>query len=140
MKLALLLLAIILPLLLLPAKINAKQYEPMEAASVFVDCLIHARAGEACAVATPQSADDIRFYTTWVRDAVADTPHDIRFQATHILNPNENATEGYVKGVVSAKNNDGEWCDIHILTFKLVKASHGGWIVDYDRNNVVWCH
>lgn len=140
MKAALLLLAIVLPLLLLPSKSKTKRYEPMEAATVFVDYLIHAQAVEACTVATPQSADDIYFYTTWVHDAVADNPDNVRFLATHVLKPEDGDTEGYVKGVLSVKNNDGKWCEIHSLVFKLVYTSQRGWIVDYDMNNVEWCH
>lgn len=139
MKATLLLLAIVLPLLLLPSKKRVEQQSPMQIAALFVDNLIHAQVEEACGVATPQSADDIHFYATWVQDAIADNPDNIRFTATHVLIPNDDNTIGYVKGVVSVQDNEGQWSDIHILTFRLVEASQRGWVVDYDMNNVVWC-
>lgn len=140
MKATLLLLAIVLPLLLIPSKSHTQRLSPLQTASVFVDNLIYAQVEEACSVATPQSADDIQFYATWVQDAIADNPDNIRFTATHVLIPNDDNTIGYVKGVVSVQDNEGQWSDIHILTFRLVEASQRGWVVDYDMNNVEWCH
>ncbi len=140
MKLTLLAVAILLPLILLPKQKENEYAPPMHVVPQFVDLLIHAQATEACKLATPQSADDIHFYATWINEAVAHKPRgNVRFEVTHMYKTSLKDAMRYVKGKVSVKNDKGEWKDMHIITLQVVKDVARGWVVHYDNTLTQWC-
>lgn len=136
-KVVITLLVILLPCVWLIGT-GQRESEPMRVARAFAHHLIHARYNEACALATPQSVDDIMFYATWMGSHAynPDTDH-VRFNITHarLLMPAD--TVNVVHGKVLVAQPDGEERELHPLELTL-RYTLDGWLVDYTAPTSMW--
>ena len=110
----------------------------MRVARTFANHLIHARYNEACAIATPQSVDDVMFYATWMGNQPYDGEDDrIRFKGTHaqLLMPDD--TVNVVRGKVLVELPDDEERVLHNLELKMLYTLDG-WVVDYETPTSMW--
>lgn len=115
-----------------------RESEPMRLSREFAHHLIHARYNEACAMATPQSADDIRFYASWVGEQADEVAAaDMRFKITHaqLLMPSD--TTNIIHGKVMVKDATGEERMLHKLNIKMLYTLDG-WLVDYEAPASMW--
>lgn len=115
---------------------QGRESEPMRMARTFADHLIHARYNEACAVATPQSVDDICFYSTWMGAHSYDAGQ-VRFKVTHaeLLMPDD--TVNHISGKVLVMQPDGQEQELHNLELKML-FTLDGWVVDYETPVTMW--
>ena len=116
----------------------ACESEPMRLSREFANHLIHARYNEACALAPPQSVDDIAHYALWVGSQADEMAvADMRFKITHarLLMPAD--TINVVHGDVLIKDNAGEEILLHKLSLKMIYTIDG-WLVDYVAPTSMW--
>lgn len=136
-KTILTLLVILLPCVWLIGS-GQRENEPMRVARAFANHLIHGRYDEACAIATPQSVDEVQFYATWMGHQAynSDTNH-VRFKITHahLLMPAD--TVNMVYGKVLVAQPEGEEIELHRLELKLLYTSDR-WLVDYKAPTTMW--
>ncbi|MBR2378432.1 MAG: hypothetical protein IKA91_03225 [Bacteroidaceae bacterium] len=136
-KVVITLLVILLPCIWLIGS-SQRESEPMRVARTFANHLIHARYNEACAIATPQSVDDVMFYATWMGNQPYDGEDDrIRFKVTHaqLLMPAD--TVNVVRGKVLVELPDDEERVLHNLELKMLYTLDG-WVVDYETPTSMW--
>lgn len=136
-KAVLTLLVILLPCVWLIGS-GQRESEPVRVARAFADHMIHARYNEACAMATPQSVDDVLFYATWMGDHAYNAETDqVRFKVTHahLLMPAD--TVNVVYGKVLVAQPDGVELELHRMELKLLYTIDG-WVVDYEAPTSMW--
>lgn len=134
-KVIITLLVLLLPCLWLVGS-QGRESEPMRMARTFADHLIHARYNEACAIATPESVDDVYFYSTWM-GAHAYEADQVRFKVTHaeLLMPAD--TVNHIAGKVLVMQPNGEEKELHRMELKLLFTLNG-WVVDYEAPLTMW--
>ena len=139
MKLTLFILVLALPCVWLVGG-GRKESEPMRVARTFADHLVNGRYNEACALATPQSVDDVAFYALWrgeVSSECDSTAATARFKITHaqMLMPTD--TTNIIKGKVLVDTPQGEEVELHRLDLKVI-FTLDGWLVDYESGRGMW--
>lgn len=136
-KSTLFLLVLLLPCVWLmhPAK---KESEPMRVARAFAHHMIHGEYNEACAIATPQSVDDIKFYATWIGEQLSDLQtSDVRFKITHAQQYLPSDTTNMIYGQVIIIHPEGDVSVLYPLELRMVD-SIDGWLVDYKASADMW--
>ncbi len=136
-KIVMFLIVILLPCVWLLSPVN-NENEPMRVARKFADHLISARYDEAARLATPQSADNIRFYATWIGDNKDEViASQMRYKITHaqLLMPSDTTYAVYGKVLVADEPNDER--ELCRLNLKMVYIDDN-WKVDYDISQTVW--
>ena len=117
---------------------TTKESEPMRVARSFAHYMIQGEYNEACAIATPQSVDDIHFYAMWVGEQADDLRNnDVRFKITHAQQLQPTDTTNVIYGNVIINLTDGTVCDLHPFVLKMVYTIDG-WLVDYQASADVW--
>lgn len=136
-KLAMFLLVLLLPCIWL-IDTGIKESEPMRVARTFTHHMIHGEFNEACAIATPQSVDDVKFYATWVGEQIEELAQcDVRFKITHAQQLLPSDTTNMIYGKVIIIHPDGDVSELHPLELKLVDTIDG-WMVDYHASATMW--